>query len=141
MVHPQTHIDFEGALTDGRLVEADEELAYAAGFRIPVAYSQACYRQFVQWPQRGKSGQDEKGRAWDVLLLAALFLHQGANEFGIARFPIYCVPPGGDSPIESALQVAFLGDSVWDEPCVVVMLASESTAEIHEKGGQSTHEQ
>ena len=133
MNYPQTHIDFEDALSDGRLSEADEEFAYAAGFRLPVAYSRACYQQFVEWPQTGKAGQDEKGRAWDVLSLAALFLHQSSNEFGIARFPIYCVPPGGDTPAQSVLQVAFLGDSAQDEPCVVVMLASESCAGIYEK--------
>lgn len=133
MNHPQTHIDFEDALSDGRLIEADEKFASAAGFRIPVAYSRACYQQFVEWPQQGKAGQDEKGRAWDVLSLAAIFLHQSSNEFGIARFPIYCVRPGDDTPVESELQVAFLGDSMDDEPCVVVMLTSESTAEIYDQ--------
>lgn len=59
------------ALADGVLVAVDTELARNAGFRAPVALTQAVYQTCVLVPP-GVNCQDETGRLFDVLWMTTL---------------------------------------------------------------------
>jgi hypothetical protein len=52
------------ALEDG-LVDVSE-MAKEAGIKFPVALTAAVYGQYVEVPE-GITGQDERGRLWDIL--------------------------------------------------------------------------
>ena len=111
------------------VVEAVEELQTQAGFRAEVVYSKACHQRHIEWTSADTS-QDELGRAWDVLILAALALHRSANAYGQALTEIDSVPPGQQTAMRDNLRVAWLGDE-WDEPVVLIMLATESVLGIN----------
>ena len=65
------------AIADGALVPATAATATEAGWKHPVAYTAAAHAQAVAWSdevEAGKeyhSGQDQSGREWDVLSMAA----------------------------------------------------------------------
>jgi hypothetical protein len=59
------------ALADGVLVAVDVDLARNAGFRAPVALTQAVYNTCVLVPP-GVNCQDETGRMFDVLWMTTL---------------------------------------------------------------------
>ncbi|MGW9402311.1 DUF6573 family protein, partial [Streptomyces sp. NPDC055642] len=64
------------ALADGVLVDAGP-LAQEAGFRWPVALTQAAHAEAVAWNPEHEAGQDETGRLWDVLWLATIAARAG----------------------------------------------------------------
>ena len=53
------------ALADGVLIDVTE-MAREAGIRLPTALTQGAWDSHVRVPS-GVTGQDEKGRLWDVL--------------------------------------------------------------------------
>lgn len=127
--HDDTYISLRDAINTGVVIEADEELQAQAGFRAEVVYSKACHQRHIEWTSADTS-QDEVGRAWDVLNLAALALHRSANAHGQALTGIDSVPPGQQIAVRGNLRVAWLGDE-WDEPVVLIMLATESVLDIN----------
>lgn len=52
------------------LVDVTERVA-EAGFRVPVAVTAAVWAECVEWPETERGSQDQSGRLWDVLLIAA----------------------------------------------------------------------
>lgn len=72
VVHSYTR---EQAIADGNLVDVTDR-AKEAGWRIPVALTSAVYEDCVAWSEedttRTGMPQDESGRLWDVLWMAAL---------------------------------------------------------------------
>src|SRR6266516_8060798 len=63
-------------MADGRLVAVEASLAAEAGFSVPVALTRAVYDDCVSWSdddaeRTGGGLQDETGRLWDVLWMAA----------------------------------------------------------------------
>jgi len=74
------------ALADGVLVDAGP-LAKEAGFRWPVALTQAAHAEAVAWNPEHEAGQDETGRLWDVLWLATIAARAGRSRFTVARVP------------------------------------------------------
>jgi hypothetical protein len=58
------------ALGDGFLVDVSE-LAREAGFKLPVAITQALWTDIESIPERDKGIQDVTGRLWDVLFMGA----------------------------------------------------------------------
>ena len=127
--HDDTYISLRDAINTGVVIEADEELQAQAGFRLEVVYSTACHQRHIEWTSADTS-QDEIGRAGDVLNLAALALHRSLNAHGQALTGIYSVPPGQQTVVFDNLRVAWLGDE-WDEPVVLIMLATESVRGIN----------
>lgn len=62
------------ALEDGVLVDVSET-AKEAGFRVPVALTQAAWADCVHWTEDDSASvvhQDQSGRLWDVLWMARL---------------------------------------------------------------------
>ena len=71
------------ALNDGELVDVTEwashEKGFFGGFYVPVAFTRALYNTLEDIPEPEKESQDLRGRAHDVLFLAAAAL-RGARE-------------------------------------------------------------
>jgi len=99
VIHAYTRAD---AIRDGELIDVTET-AREAGFRWPVAMTRAVYADLVTWTdedetRKGFTGQDEKGRLWDVLWMARNAaqgnrgasprrIHDGLTEFQMVRVP------------------------------------------------------
>ena len=47
------------------------ETAHEAGFSVPVALTRAVWLDAVEWDEANPEPQDEAGRLWDVLWMAA----------------------------------------------------------------------
>lgn len=62
IIHRYTRAE---AIADGVLVDATA-MAKEAGFRYPIALTQAVWEKYVKVPP-GVEAQDEAGRLWDVL--------------------------------------------------------------------------
>ncbi len=58
------------AIQDGVLVDVSET-AKEAGFSAPVALTSAAWANTVEWDESNPEPQDETGRLWDVLTMAA----------------------------------------------------------------------
>lgn len=67
LVHTYTRDD---AIQDGVLVDVSNP-AKQAGFSIPLALTARVYSECVYWPETEAAVQDESGRLWDVLFMAA----------------------------------------------------------------------
>lgn len=63
------------AIADGVLIPVDEKLAREAGFKVPVALTQAVYENYVRVPP-GVHCQDETGRLWDILIMTRYAFQQ-----------------------------------------------------------------
>lgn len=66
------------AIADGVLVDVSE-MAAEAGFRHPVAMTRGLHAEAVAWDERNTAHQDEAGRLWDVLMMAAHYGRRAAN--------------------------------------------------------------
>jgi len=70
------------AIADGTLVDVTET-AREAGFRLPVAMTAAAWADCVTWSEtdnQRQTHQDESGRLWDVLWMAAITARKAQGE-------------------------------------------------------------
>ncbi len=67
IVHSYTR---DEAIQDGVLVDLSHA-AQQAGFTIPLALTARVFSECVYWPETEPAIQDETGRQWDVLYMAA----------------------------------------------------------------------
>lgn len=114
------------AIDDGVLVDVTE-MAREAGFRCPVALSQAVHAECVAWDQEDDHTQvyqDQAGRLWDVLWMASMAARAGGS--GRKPFELYCVPRDGKSR-EPALTTLHLHAGPGDagELVITILLPNE----------------
>ncbi len=116
------------ALADGVLVNVSET-ARKAGFRWPVALTDAAWNDCVAWSEddsRHQVPQDEAGRLWDVLWMAFCAIRGSTAGGGQIVYGLYRVPRDGKS-IEAVLTqlkiVAGPGDD--GEPVITLLLPGE----------------
>ena len=96
VVHRYTRAD---GLRDGLLVDVTET-GREAGFKIPVAITAAVQDQCVRWTdddarRRPRVHQDEDGRLWDVLWMAACRsreIARSGRHASVALFQVIVVP-------------------------------------------------
>lgn len=110
------------AIADGVLIDTTET-AREAGFRVPVALTAAVWADCVAWDnEHEQAPQDEAGRLWDVLSMAAhaARLNQGA----LAPFFVLRIPSQGARP-EPVRLVAHIGPGDDAEPVITIMQPGE----------------
>lgn len=122
------------ALDDGELVDADSlesGMRQAAGFRYPIAFTRAAWLDTVHWDpaiEAGKAeptGQDSKGRLWDVLMCARIAATGGAPS-DRATVSVLRVPATGpDHRPDVALLRMVIGPGDTAEPVITIMLPDE----------------
>jgi hypothetical protein len=108
------------AIADGTLVLVDQGLAADAGFRVPVALTRAVFEDCVGWTAEDthRTGvlQDEVGRLWDVLAMAARAAMKVRGNDRV-RFQLYRVPRDrGRIPIDD------LDDDQQEALCLVSLV-------------------
>jgi hypothetical protein len=91
-------------------VNVDRALSRSAGILLPVIITPAAWELSVRWTKEdaketGAVDQDETGRLWDVLTMAAGAARRAGANAVEASFTVFRVPRG----------VPYLGDSDDDE--------------------------
>ncbi|MFC0504172.1 DUF6573 family protein [Micromonospora costi] len=116
------------ALEDGTLVDAGPA-AREAGFRMPVALTQAAWVDCVAWTdadnKRKGTWQDEPGRLWDVLWMA---FHAARRAGGRQRVPfdLVRVPVVGRGVTARKVTLALMiGPGDEGEPVITIGLPHE----------------
>lgn len=114
------------AIADGALVDVSA-VAGEAGFRVPVAMTQAAWADYVEWhdvDSHRQVFQDEADRLWDVIYMASLAARRGQGER--VTFQLYRVPRGGrvSRPRLTTLQL-HIGPGDAGEPVITIMLPGE----------------
>lgn len=114
------------AIADGLLVDVTE-LAWEAGFRVPLALTAAVWADCVTWGEednRRQTYQDEQGRLWDVLWMAYLAARRGTGD--LLSFQLHCVPRGnhGSRHRLTTLKLC-IGPGDSGEPVITVLMPNE----------------
>jgi len=111
------------ALSDGVLVDVSD-LASEAGFRVPVAVTEAVYKNYLDpSPELVREGQSLSGRAWDVLqvLLFAAAVHP---DYDTILFKVLFILTPGCPPEPVSLK-ASCGPGDEGEPVLTILLPLE----------------
>lgn len=113
---------------DGNLIDVGA-MAGEAGFRWPVSLTAAAWADCVAWSEddsRRQTVQDESGRLWDVLFMAAYAIRIAAGCGDRLLFPLYRVPRDGltTSAREITLKLV-VGPGDAGEEVVTIMLPGE----------------
>jgi len=116
------------ALADGVLIDVSE-MAGEAGFRWPVAITAAAWEDCVAWSDTDNDRQvyqDQSGRLWDVLFMAAYAARTKANTDSQLLFELYRVPRDGrSSAAELTTLKLVVGPGDDAEPVMTVLLTEE----------------
>ena len=126
VVHTYTRAE---ALADGVLVDAST-VAREAGFKVPVAITQAAWSDCVAWSEadsKRQTHQDESGRLWDVLWMAFVAVRRSPSSKGpLLSYQLYRVPCGGKAQ-EAKLTTLELhiGPGDAGEPVITIGLPGE----------------
>ena len=115
------------AIADGFLVDASK-LAKEAGFRWPVALTIDAWNECVLWT--GEATQDETGRLWDVLWMAANAIDRAKRLSVLGdrlAFEVHRVPNGPRwTPAKPVGLMLVVGPGDTAAPGVTIMLPHES---------------
>lgn len=114
------------AIEDGLLVDVTE-IAAEAGFRLPVAMTWTVWGDCVEWSEedsRRQVYQDQSGRLWDVVWMAAQAARRGHGDR--LAFQLYRVPSGGRSGRPRLVTLHLhIGPGDNADPVVTIMLPGE----------------
>ncbi len=128
VIHTYTRAE---ALADGVLVDVTSA-AREAGFNVPTAVTAAVFDECIEWTEsdaeQSSAHQDQKGRLWDVVYLAAFKARTLARR-GVRQnqliFQLDVVPrPGRTHPRRRTLKLV-IGPGDNHEPVATIMLPNE----------------
>jgi hypothetical protein len=120
LIHAYTR---KQAIADGVLKDVSE-MANEAGFRVPVALTASVWARYVLVPD-GVSGQDEKGRLWDILWMCRWGVERGNRDGSQLLFHLHVRNDNceGDPPLVRLKAV--LGPDDDGRPCITILLPDE----------------
>lgn len=126
VIHTYTRAE---ALADGVLVDVTPT-AREAGFKVPTAVTASVFNECIEWTEEDarqcRTYQDQAGRLWDVLFLAAAKARslRGRRQNQLL-YEIHVVPrPGHDHPRLRTLKLV-IGPGDDAEPVATIMLPNE----------------
>jgi hypothetical protein len=115
------------ALADGVLVDVSQS-ATEAGFKIPVAITQAAWQQCVEWTDADnerQTYQDTSGRLWDVLCML-LFAIKRNKPTDCLFYQLHVVPRDGKAKQAKLTKLkAVIGSGDNGEPVITILLPTE----------------
>ena len=128
VIHAYTRAE---ALADGVLVDVTTT-AREAGFKVPTAVTAAVFNECVEWTEadaeKSSAYQDQEGRLWDVVYLAAFkartLVARSVRQNQLI-FELHGVPrPGRTHPRRRTLKLV-IGPGDNHEPVATIMLPNE----------------
>ena len=129
LVHRYTRAE---TIRDGMLVDMSKP-GREAGFSIPVAVTAAVFDQCVRWTEddtkkKPKTCQNEDGRLWDVMSMAACkarLLARAGNRSSTALFQLLVVPRPGHGRRRLRTLKLTIGPGDDAEPVATILLPDE----------------
>jgi len=116
------------AIEDGVLVDAGP-IAKEVGFKLPVALTSAVWSDCVAWTDsdsRKKPFQDQSGRLYDVLFMAAFAIRTSEDSGDRLLYELYRVPRDGDSTAAERVTLKLIiGPGDHGEPVMTILLPNE----------------
>ena len=116
------------AIEDGVLIDATA-LACDAGFKWPVALTAAAWADGVAWSDadnKAQAYQDQSGRLWDVLFMAAYAIRTARNSDIQMPFDLQRIPRDGRTTKSQQLTLKLiLGPGDDGQPVITIMLPGE----------------
>lgn len=115
----------EQAIADGLLIDVTV-IAKEAGFSVPVAMTRAAHDDCVAWSaddnERKRIANDEEGRLWDVVYMAANSFRENARYGCGWTFEVYRVPRIGKwrRPRRTLLKVVYHRDDNNNPVCTIM---------------------
>jgi len=104
-------------------------MAHEAGFRWPVAITAGAWSDCVTWSDvdsQRQTHQDQSGRLWDVLFMAAHAVRARADAGALLLFELYRVPRDGRSTeAELTTLKLVVGPGDEGEPVTTILLRNE----------------
>ena len=117
------------AIEDGVLVDAGP-MAKEVGFTLPVALTAAVWADCVVWTDddsRKMPFQDQSGRLYDVLFMAAFAIQTSADSGDRLLYELYRVPRDGYSTEAKPVTLKLIiGPGDQGEPVLTILLPEES---------------
>lgn len=116
------------ALEDGVLVDVSEP-ALKAGFKIPVAVTNAVWVQYIEWTDEDNQKQTiqvQTSRLWNILLMLMRAIKIDLSKADQLLYPLAVVPRDGKSRSAKAIKLKSViggGDNL--EPVITIMLPTE----------------
>ena len=112
------------AIQDGVLVDITER-AKEAGFRVSVAVTERVWGECVEWPETEPAIQDESGRLWDLVCMAAVAARSGSRRNADrVTFQLSIVARGYTVPGLVRLTL-HIGPGDKGEPVITIMMPNE----------------
>ena len=100
------------------------EMAKEAGYRIPVALTQAVWVKCVEVPP-SVQGQDEAGRLWDLLWMCRLAINRNRSDRPEVLFQLHVRNDNrSEIPLSEVLK-AGIGPDDDGSPCITIMMIDE----------------
>ena len=116
------------AMADGVLIDAGS-MTREAGFRWPVAITAGAWADCVAWDDADserQTHQDQSGRLWDVLFMAAYAARANADAGSELLFELYRVPRDGQATeAELTTLKLVVGPGDGGEPVMTILLPNE----------------
>ena len=120
LIHAYTR---KQAIEDGVLVDVSE-MAKEAGYRIPVALTQAVWVKCVEVPP-SVQGQDEAGRLWDLLWMCRLAINRNISDLPEVLFQLHVRNDNRSEIPPSEILKAGIGPDDDGSPCITIMMIDE----------------
>lgn len=118
----------EQAIADGVLIDVSVT-AREAGFILPVAMTAAAWSDAVAWEDADnerQSYQDESGRLWDVLFMAAWAVRSQQRAIQQLSFRLKRIPRDGRSTTSRQLTLKLIfGPGNDGEPVMTILMPNE----------------
>jgi hypothetical protein len=118
----------EQAIADGVLVDVSKT-AREAGFRWPVAITQAAWEDCIAWTEADnhrQTYQDESGCLWDVLWMAFHANRSASTNQSQTVYELYRVPRDGKCTEARPTKLKLVaGPGDHGEPVITIMLPTE----------------
>ena len=117
------------AIEDGVLIDAGPT-AKEVGFKLQVALTSAVWSDCVAWTDsdsRKMPFQDQSGRLYDVLFMAAFAIRTSADSGDRLLYELYRVPrDGGSTEVKPVTLKLIIGPGDQGEPVLTILLPEES---------------
>jgi len=114
----------EQAFEDGVLVDVTET-AREAGWKFPVALTQAVWNEYVKVPLKVK-GQDEMGRLWDIVYMSVMSVRAAKKKGKSGSTLLFMLYVRNDNRKPKPVTLKLIvgpGDNL--EPVVTILLTDE----------------
>jgi hypothetical protein len=122
------HYTRQQAIADGVLIDVSPT-AREAGFTLPVAMTASAWADAVAWGEADnerQTYQDEAGRLWDVLFMAAYAIRCQQQAFQQLHFELQRIPRDGKSTTGRKLTLKLvIGPGDAREPVVTILMPNE----------------